>query len=316
VHRIEVRQRLSGDDLAAVETLARAAEAVDGHGSLDRTRFAAARQADAMAALAWAPGRAQPVAFGWADPRPERWELELVVDPALGAEAHPLGGEVLAALLDAVGAAGGGRAHLWVSHVSEAHDGMAGAAGLRPSRDLWQLRRPLPVDASWSLVTRPFRPGQDEDAWLAVNNRAFDWHPEQGAWSLDDIRDREREPWFDPAGFLLHEEDGRLAGFCWTKVHDQHDPPLGEIYVIAVDPAFSGRGLGRSLTLAGLDHLARTGLTVGMLYVDATNGPAVRLYDQLGFTRHHVDRAYEADAGPGGTTPPAARPGGRTGTAG
>jgi mycothiol synthase len=86
-----------------------------------------------------------------------------------------------------------------------------------------------------------------------------------------------------------------LAGFCWTKVHAEHDPPLGEIYVIAVDPDFGGRGLGRALTLRGLDHLARAGLHVGMLYVDASNEPATKLYAHLGFTLNHVDRAYTGD---------------------
>src|SRR3954452_14443969 len=145
------------------------------------------------------------------------------------------------------------------------------------------------MNKAYELETRAFAPNPDEDACLDVNNRAFDWHPEQGGWTRDTILEREKQAWFDADGFLLHERDGRLAGFCWTKVHADHDPPLGEIYVIAVDPDFAGRGLGRKLVLAGLDHLAEEGLRVGMLYVDAANSRAVDLYRDLGFVVDHVD---------------------------
>jgi mycothiol synthase len=116
---------------------------------------------------------------------------------------------------------------------------------------------------------------------------------------MEDLLGREREGWFDPAGLLLYEVDGRLAGSCWTKIHRDADPPLGEIYVISVDPDFQGRGLGRSLTEAGLSWLAHAGIKVGMLYVDGDNVAAVKLYRSMGFTDDHVDRAYTGaiDAG-------------------
>ena len=86
-----------------------------------------------------------------------------------------------------------------------------------------------------------------------------------------------------------------LIGSCWTKVHRDRTPVLGEIYVIAVDPRHHGQGWGRSLTVAGLESLWRRGVTVGMLYTDATNEVAVALYTSLGFTVDHVDRSYRRD---------------------
>lgn len=185
---------------------------------------------------------------------------------------------------------------------ADGHD--AAEAGLVLVREVLQLRRPLPADPPPPLDVRPFRPGADDEAFLAVNNRAFRWHPDQSGWTTAELHAAEAEPWFDTDGFLLHEREGRLAGFCWTKVHPATDvdPALGEIYVIAADPDFTGIGLGRALTLAGLDHLARRGLTVGMLHVEGSNVAARGLYDALGFTLHSAHRWW----GPEGTPPPVA----------
>jgi mycothiol synthase len=289
---------MAPDDVAAVTGLLDLAEKADGHQALGDHQWVDLAQGgrEGFAGLvAWEPGHDHPVAYSQVTRGTRSWAVELVIDPHHRYEAREIGPEMLGAAIDVIRGEGGGHVHLWVYKPTPAHDEIAAAVGLHRGRDLWQMRRPLPVEEPWDLELRPFRPGEDEDAWLEVNNRAFGWHPEQGDWSRQDVADREAEPWFDPAGFLLHERDGRLAGFCWTKVHADHEPPLGEIYVIAVDPDFGGLGLGRQLVLAGLDSLHRRGLTVGMLYVDADNTPAVKLYEHLGFEVHHVDRAFVGD---------------------
>ena len=188
----------------------------------------------------------------------------------------------------------------WAHGATEEDDRKAAELGLHLVRELYQMRRPLPVepeiDGAARLATRPFEVGRDEAAWLRVNNRAFAGHPDQSGWTTAEIAGREAEDWFDPAGFLLLEApDGTLQGFCWTKIHPatDADPAMGEIYVIGVDPDWHGQGLGRALVLAGLGHLAHRGLQVGMLYVESKNTPAVHLYRRLGFTIHQVDRAYD-----------------------
>jgi mycothiol synthase len=169
--------------------------------------------------------------------------------------------------------------------------------GFARVRVLWQMRRSLTerlpdIALPAGVTLRGFRPGNDEQEWLGVNSRAFAHHPEQGRWTLDDLRLREKEPWFDPAGFLLAVDiEDTMLGFHWTKVHT--DPAIGEIYVLGVDPAGHRRGLGASLSVAGLRHLAGRGLTEAMLYVDESNTAAVALYRRLGFEIYRADVSYQ-----------------------
>jgi mycothiol synthase len=188
----------------------------------------------------------------------------------------------------------------------ESLDQLCRSAGFELVRTTLQLQCPLPVPAdrrgpappAGSIVLRAFEPGRDEASWLDVNRRAFAWHPEQGQWTLTDLIEREHEPWFRAEGFLVHEsafDAHQIDGFCWTKIHRDHEPPLGEIYVIGVDPDRHGRGLGRALVLAGLDWLAGVGLGVGMLYVESDNEPALHLYRNLGFVEHLAHRWWRRD---------------------
>jgi mycothiol synthase len=205
--------------------------------------------------------------------------------------------------------AGGRQLRVWAHGDLPAATALAAAAGFHRSRALWQMRRPLASPLAEpqipaGVTVRTFRIGQDEDAWVSVNHRAFAEHPEQGSWTRADLQLREREPWFDPAGFFLAERDRGLAGFHWTKVHGRpaDSPPTGEVYVVGVDPAEQGTGLGRALTLIGLRYLRSLGLPEVMLYVDEPNVGAIRLYESLGFAHAGTDVMFSGGGAARGQT--------------
>nr|WP_274383707.1 mycothiol synthase [Saccharothrix deserti] len=174
-------------------------------------------------------------------------------------------------------------------------EALAAKLGYHKVRELLRLRRPLDADLPEPVLPdgvtlRSFVPGRDEAAVVYVNHRAFSWHPEQSAMSIEDVRQKEEQPWFDPAGFLLAvDADERLLGFHWTKVHTAE---LGEVYVVGVDPAAQRGGLGKALTLAGLTHLRDSGLSEVMLYVESDNAAALAVYNRLGFTLWDSDVQY------------------------
>jgi mycothiol synthase len=209
---------------------------------------------------------------------------------------HPLSEDELQVALEKIAHQGGGPTELWIDAVTDADDRVAVGNGFIADRELWQLRCPLPPPAS-ILPVRSFGP-EDAAEFIDVNNRAFSWHPEQGGMTGADLERRQAEPWYDEQGFLIHERDGRIAGFCWTKIHPDTEPPMGEIYVIGVDPDFHGQGIGGPLTLAGLKYLSDRGLTVGMLYVESDNDPANTIYRRIGFSRHQANRAYNREVPP------------------
>lgn len=221
----------------------------------------------------------------------------LVVAPEFRGRGH--GRALLARMRSA--AADGLRA--WAHGDLEAARRLADTAGLHRVRELWQLRRPLaaaPNEPRYpaGVTVRTFVPSQDEAAWLAVNALAFADHPEQGGVSATGLAQRMAQPDFDPAGLFLVERDGAVVGFHWTKVHPADGPdsePVGEVYALGVHPAAQGLGLGKALTLTGLQHLRSHGLTSVILYVEADNSPAVALYSRLGFTRSTVDVVYSTD---------------------
>ena len=228
------------------------------------------------------------------------------------------------ALVQRIQAEHPGRMRLWAHGENTASDELARSLGFARARVLWQMRRSLlaplePVELPPGIVLRSFLPGLDDDAWLELNAVAFADLPDQASWTHADLRSRLAEPWFDATGFLIAEDSstGAMAGFHWTKIHGGHEhgshdessavghadahadglyshDAIGEVYVIGIDPAWNGRGLGRALTLAGLHHLRAQGLDQAMLYVDEGNTAAIALYERLGFSRWDTDVLYRS----------------------
>ncbi|WP_242611182.1 mycothiol synthase [Blastococcus saxobsidens] len=286
-------------DVPAVLALLRAATAADGVRPLSEdAELRLQHRSPGGADLVERADDGTPVGYA----RLDDGVAELVVHPDHRRRGH--GTALLRRVLDA---AGRGPVDIWAHGDLPGSAELLAAHGFARARVLLQMRRdlagvdpdPRPALAEGVTVSA-FRPGRDEEAWLGVNAHAFDWHPEQGRTTRADLELREAEPWFDPEGFLLAwrgepDDGGELLGFHWTKVHPPGDAgpePVGEIYVLGVDPGAQGLGLGRALTDLGLAHLRGRGLAEVLLYVEEDNEAAVRLYEARGFRRSAVDVAW------------------------
>lgn len=208
-------------------------------------------------------------------------EAEFVVDPA--ARGAGLGTRMLEQILERCDP----DLKIWAHGDHPAARALAASHRFMPVRQLLQLRAPVAAH-SFGQSTSTFRPGVDDDEWLALNARAFAFHPEQGSVSRADLDALTAEPWFDAGDFLLLRDGDTLVGYCWLKIEDG----IGEFYVVGVDPQRQGEGLGRRLMDAGFARLSARGIRTAALYVESDNVPAVALYRSLGFTEHSVDIQY------------------------
>ncbi|WP_448630360.1 mycothiol synthase [Cellulomonas soli] len=296
---------LAPDQADQVRALARRAAALDGVAPLSEQPLLRLTDPDApVEHLLVAAPDGHLLAYAQVDlDAAEQAKVELVVDP--DARRHGLATALVAAAVDHATAEGASQVAVWAHGDLPAARASARRAGLTVVRELLLMRlelpeHPVPPDEVLpaGVRVRAFVPGQDEDAWRRVNSRAFAQHPEQGRMTASDLRARQDEPWFDPAGFLLAERDDQLLGFVWTKVHAAGElgpDEVGEIYVLGVDPDAQGLGLGGALTRRGLAWLAARGLRSVVLYTEADNTVAVRTYEQAGFARSAVDVMYALD---------------------
>lgn len=299
--RLSVPDLTNAADTAAFFRVPDAAKDVDGYDPFNeqaRLDLASGRRTPVVATVSSTDGLWQ------ADPtRPVvgaaivgGGELDLVIDPVFRGKGY--GAVAASGLLPHLH----GTVTAWSHGDHPAARALAPRFGFQPVRTLLQLRlAPIPGGeptegaalkaAGDGVSITAFRPGVDEAEWLALNARVFAHHPEQGGVTREDLLAREAEPWFEPGDFLVaRAADGRMVGYNWLKLEPGENE--AEVYVIGVDAAAAGRGLGRRLMRAGLARMLERGRTGATLYVEADNEAAVHLYRSLGFTDHTVDVQY------------------------
>jgi mycothiol synthase len=232
--------------------------------------------------------------------------VELVVDPSYRAAG------VGKALLSEATKICGKTLRLWVHGEAEVAHSLAASFNFEKIRTVLQMSKsltdiqPQPI-IDKEIIIRSFLPGIDSDDWLELNNKVFKDHPEQGGWQLSDLNHRLSEEWFDEKGFFIVEKNKQVIASTWTKVHGEHShdhdgeashahPAIGEIYITAVDPDYTGLGIGKALTITALNFLKYQGLKDVMLYVDFDNKAALNLYDSLGFKLSSKDILYRLKA--------------------
>jgi len=233
---------------------------------------------------------------------------DLVAGPSVEAVVHPQHrGKGLGALIlkEAIKSCGN-KTRIWSHGDLPAAKAIASSLKLKRIWSNLLMSKPLgeiqPLTSKYPI--RTFIPSLDNQAFLALNNKVFAKYPDQGGWSEADLKVRLNEDWFEKEGFFVTEDKGELIGFCWTKIHGAHThshngsdddhghEALGEIYILAVNPDYKGQGIGRDLTITGLNHLKYQGLNNVMLYVGVENKPAFNLYKSLGFNKFGSDVMY------------------------
>jgi mycothiol synthase len=302
MHHVEIVSQLDTQHLEQLPRLIEAAVRADGHEPLGEHKFLRLQRGDDLAAamLAFEDGRlagyAHTVTYGEGDER--RASCEFVVHPEF--RQRGLGRLLLSHAIMHANSQQARRLDVWAYNDRGAGANIASAFGFRAARRLLHLHRHVRAMPQAPQVegvrVRAMRPGEDDERWLELNNRIFAGHPENGAWTLEDLRARMAQPWFDPRDVLLLESGGALAGFCWLKIDDRPgEGRVGEIYLIGTAPEHQGRGLGRLLLARGVAQLASRAADIAAIYVDESNAAAVALYESSGFHYHHVDVCYTRD---------------------
>jgi mycothiol synthase len=88
-------------------------------------------------------------------------------------------------------------------------------------------------------------------------------------------------------------DTGSTVGFVAVKLDSESS--MGEIYMVAVDPDYQGRGIGSTLIEFALAWMKDAGMSIAMVETggDSGHAPARRTYEKLGFGLWSVARYFK-----------------------
>ena len=136
---------------------------------------------------------------------------------------------------------------------------------------------------AWEPVFPPMRSEIPDYVYTAFYPDG--WKMRQLADITDVCRDDETCVW-------VAVNDGTVSGFMGLRVHEEDS--MGEIYVIAVHPAFQRQGIGAAMMLFAFDWFRERDLAMVMVETGGDEGhaPARAAYEQAGFERYPVARYF------------------------
>lgn len=196
-----------------------------------------------------------------------------------------------------------------VSHVcipdTERRAALLKAEGFVPARTYWDMVWDHEALPQWQVpqgfAVRSFQQG-DASLLTEVQNSAF-----EGSWgfcpnTVEQIAYRASMANTSHPGIVFLHQDEKPAGYCWTCVAPANGSIRGLIGMIGVVPDFRGKGVSRTILLAGMEYLTSIGVADIALQVDGSNTPAIRLYTSVGFEKagelHWLERTLERSITP------------------
>lgn len=161
---------------------------------------------------------------------------------------------------------------------------------------VWRIRAAGPEDseglgrvhiAAWQAAYRGLMPDEFLDA-LDPAARAKRWLAALVEGSGDGRYTAEGH---EVLALLVEDDDGQVAGVSVVGPARRQEPSgVGELWMINLEPAAWGRGLGTKLLAAATDELRSAGYVEAVLWVLSGNDRARRFYEREGWRSDGSER--------------------------